>query len=89
MRAYKRGQRKGMGEWVVYMYVWGRGGREGGGTFSTAMTQAARMKLTPSCMSPIPAALAISSSVTTGVFISRTCTDKTGRRIGTVQRADD
>jgi len=30
------------------------------------------MKLTPSCMSPTPAALAISSSVMTGVFIRRT-----------------
>lgn len=33
-------------------------------TFSTAMTHAALMKFTPSCMSLMPAALAISSSVT-------------------------
>lgn len=34
--------------------------------FSNAMTQAALKKFTPSCVSPIPAALAISSSVIVG-----------------------
>lgn len=38
--------------------------RLGNPTFSTAITHAALMKLTPSCMSLIPAALAISSSDT-------------------------